>query len=110
MEHEVSGGVCLNHVRVCPIVSAQRKAARWSVGCPGGANLAGIVLDVRGGGETAIGKNWQHRDSASEIVSHQHEPSRRMDAHKGGTGASGTNGIKQLQVPVISMDGEGTDR
>ena len=77
-------------------MSAEGKAARRSVGRPGGADLAGIVLDIGGGAQTTVGKNRQHRDGAAKIVGHQHEPSGRMDAHIGGTGAAGANGVEQL--------------
>jgi hypothetical protein len=76
-------------------MSAEGKAARWSVGRPGGANRAGIGSDIGGGAQATVGKNWQHRDGAPEVVGHQHEPSGRMDAHKRGTGAAGTNGVEQ---------------
>ena len=91
-------------------MSAEGKAARWSVGRLGGANLAGIVLDIGGVAQTTVGQNRQHRDGAAKIVGHQQEPSGRMDAHIGGTGAAGTNGVEQLQFPVRPIDGEGTDR
>jgi hypothetical protein len=33
-----------------------------------------------------------------------------MDAYIGRTSPAGTNGVEQLQFPVGSIDGEGTDR
>ena len=97
-------------MRVSPIVSAEGKAARWSVGRLGRANLAGIVLDVTGGAQSTVAKNRQHRDGAARIVGHEQEPPGWMDAHIGGTSAAGTNGVEQLQSPVGAIDGEGADR
>ena len=96
------------HVR--SIVAAEGEAARRSVRRPGGADLAGVVLDVRGFAQTTVGQNRQDRDGAAEIVGHQQEPSARMHADIGRAGAAGTNGVEQLQFPVVSIDGEGTDR
>src|SRR5689334_2231445 len=57
MQHEATGGIGLNHVRVSSIVSAERKAARWRVGRLGGTNLAGIILDIARGAQPTVGKN-----------------------------------------------------
>src|SRR2546428_222923 len=75
MQQVASGGIGLNHMRMRPIMSARGKAARWSVGGPGRANLAGIVLGIGGGPETTVAENRHHRDGARKIVGHQQEPS-----------------------------------
>ncbi len=80
------------------------------MGRPGGTDLAGILLDVRGVAQATVGLDRQHRHGAAEVVGHQHEPSGRMDAHIGRTGAAGANGIEQRQLPVGRIDGEGADR
>ena len=110
VQHEAPGGIGLDHVRVGPIVSAEGEAARRGVGRPGGADLAGIVLDVGGVAQAAVGQDRQHRHGAAEIVGHQHEPSRRMDAHISRAGAAGADGVEQRQMPVGPIDGEGADR
>ena len=110
MQHEPPRGIGLDHVRVSPIVSADGEAARWRVGRPGGADLAGIRLDVRGVAQATVGQDRQHRHGAAEIVGHQDEPSRRMDAHISRTGTAGANRVERGQMPVRPIDGEGADR
>ncbi len=110
MQHEASRGIGLNHVRVSPIMSAEGKAARRSIGRLGRANLPDIVLDVRGVAQTTVGQNRQHRHGAAKVVGHQQELSGRMDAHIGRTGAAGANRVEQLQLPVRRTDCEGADR
>ena len=61
-----------------------------------GSDLAGIVLDIGRGAQTAVGEDRQHRDGAPEIVGHQQEPSGRMEAHERGPGAAGTDGVERL--------------
>ena len=75
VQHEAPGRIGLDHVGVGPIVSAGGEGARRGTGRPGGADLAGIPLDVRGVAQAAVGQDRQHRHGAAEIVGHQHEPS-----------------------------------
>src|SRR5581483_7394314 len=62
MEHEASGGIGLYHVRVGAIVATNGKAPRRSMGCLGGADLAGRVLDIGGRPQTTVGQNREHRN------------------------------------------------
>ena len=110
MQHEAPGRVGLDHVRVRPVVPAEGEAARRGVRRPRGTDLAGVLLDVGGVAEPAVGQDRQHRDGAAEVVGDQHETSRRVDADVGRAGAAGADGVQQLQLPVRPIDREGADR
>src|SRR5262245_10949075 len=84
MEHEPSGRVGLNHVRVRPIVAAHREAARWRVHRPGWANSAGIDLHVGDLAEPAVSLYREHCHGTTEIVGNEQMTSARMHADIGG--------------------------
>src|SRR5262249_885944 len=62
MQYVASGGIGRDHVRVSPIVSTDGKTARRSVGRLGWANLAVVLLNIRGFTQTTIAKNRQYRN------------------------------------------------
>ena len=96
MQHEASGRIGLNHVRVRPVMAAEGKATRRRVGRLRGADVAGIGLNISGRAQPTIGKNRQHRSGAAEVVGHQHEPPGRVNAHIRRTRAARPNGVEQL--------------
>src|SRR5438128_876610 len=54
VQHEAARGIGLDHVRVGPIVAAEGEAARRGALGPGGAELAGILLDVGGVAQATV--------------------------------------------------------
>ena len=71
VQHEASRRIGLDHVRVSPVVSAEGKTSGRCVRGFFRSERSRIRLVVRGGPETAIGKNRQHRHGAAEVVRHQ---------------------------------------
>ncbi len=109
VQYEAPGGVGLDHVCMGPVVPAEGETAQRGVGRSGRADLAGVVLDVGGLAQTAAFEDWQHRDRSPEIVGDQHEPPGWVEAHEGGAGSAGSDGVEQFEFPVRSVDGEGAD-
>src|SRR5262249_33845204 len=110
VQYEAARRVGLDHVRVGAVVAAEGETALRGAGRPGRANLALVGLDVGGSAEFAVCQDRPHRDGAAEVVGHQDEPPRRVDAYEGGAGTARADGVERLQSPDGALDGERTNR
>src|SRR5262249_22885201 len=57
VQDESSRGIRLNHVRVRSVVSAEGETARWRMGGLFRSDRAVILLDIRGGAQSALLQN-----------------------------------------------------
>ena len=110
MDHESTGGVGLDHVGMGPIVPASCKAAGRSAGGLCRAQFADIGLDIGRRPEPAVRENRQHRHRAAEIIGHEHESPRRMNAQIRRPRAAGRNRAQRRELSVRAINGEGTRR
>ncbi len=109
VQNETTGGIRLNHVRVCAVVSTESEASGRSIGGFSGSYGAGVLFDIGGGAQMAVGQDWQHGHRAAKVVGDQHELSGRMKADVSGASPAGRDGVEQGQLAAGAVDGEGAD-
>ena len=107
MQHEPSGWIGLDHMRVGPIVAAHREAAGWGMRRPGRSDRAGIDLHVRGLSKPAVTEYRKHRHGPAEVVRNEQMASPWVNADIGGAGAAGSYGVEPLQSAVGPTDHKG---
>src|SRR6185503_21351333 len=64
------------------------------------------MLDIRGGSQTAILQNWEHRHGTAKVICHEHELAGGMNAGVGRTRTAGGDRVERRQLPILPMNRE----